>query len=484
MNVRNLFKNQLAGCFVLLICPFQLLFAADFDPDLAMDDACQVALCHPDEEALDVFFVDQSAGSDTNTGGIDDPFASIMAAVDLLEPGDSVCIAEGVYEESVVITTSGTAAEPIMFDVLPGSEGDVVIEGNAFEILGASHVTVRGLKVQNANNGFRVRGPADPYGPPAKNIRLINNRTYNTFSSAFSIWGSSFEEDPGNFNSIDGILVEYSHIELANNGGWDEQITVAQGVKNAHIRYNELTNAGEDINGGEGIDFKDGVQDSYIYNNYIHDIKRRAIYVDGGRAQNALTSNIHIFNNRIVDSPSSGIYVMSEGFGNVDGVYIYNNIVNGAKGPGIGVYEHPRGAEHKMWCAWLSLPPCAQIKNIQIINNTVINANSATWRAGIHIDHPDVTGVIRNNISINSYGRPIQVIGGTTEMQVDHNLCDIEDPDCAIVADPKLNWGLKPNPGSPAIDAGSAEGAPETDYSGVVRPQGAGFDIGAVERKQ
>ena len=36
-------------------------------------------------------------------------------------------------------------------------------------------------------------------------------------------------------------------------------------------------------------------------------------------------------------------------------------------------------------------------------------------------------------------------------------------------------------PGSPAIDAGSAVGAPATDQRGVPRPQGAGVDIGAFE---
>jgi hypothetical protein len=36
-------------------------------------------------------------------------------------------------------------------------------------------------------------------------------------------------------------------------------------------------------------------------------------------------------------------------------------------------------------------------------------------------------------------------------------------------------------PGSPAIDAGSAVGAPATDQRGVARPQGPGVDIGAFE---
>src|SRR5262249_36590490 len=36
-------------------------------------------------------------------------------------------------------------------------------------------------------------------------------------------------------------------------------------------------------------------------------------------------------------------------------------------------------------------------------------------------------------------------------------------------------------PGSPALDAASGVGAPDTDQRGVARPQGGGFDIGAFE---
>jgi hypothetical protein len=56
------------------------------------------------------------------------------------------------------------------------------------------------------------------------------------------------------------------------------------------------------------------------------------------------------------------------------------------------------------------------------------------------------------------------------------------DPKLGPLADnggPTLTMALLP--GSPAIDAGSAIGAPATDQRGVPRPQGAGVDIGAFE---
>ncbi len=42
-------------------------------------------------------------------------------------------------------------------------------------------------------------------------------------------------------------------------------------------------------------------------------------------------------------------------------------------------------------------------------------------------------------------------------------------------------YDMRLQPGSAAIDSGSAALAPLTDIEGVPRPQGAGFDLGAYE---
>jgi predicted outer membrane repeat protein len=56
----------------------------------------------------------------------------------------------------------------------------------------------------------------------------------------------------------------------------------------------------------------------------------------------------------------------------------------------------------------------------------------------------------------------------------------ITTADPLLVDGPNGNVHLKP--GSPAVDAGTCEGAPGEDFEGTPRPQGAGCDIGADEQ--
>ncbi len=70
----------------------------------------------------------------TGDGSKDNPFGTIQEAVDAAGPGDAVLVAEGVYRESVVVSTSGTPEAYILIK----AESGAVLDGSAAEFLDRS----------------------------------------------------------------------------------------------------------------------------------------------------------------------------------------------------------------------------------------------------------------------------------------------------------------------------------------------------------
>jgi len=117
-------------------------------------------------------------------------------------------------------------------------------------------------------------------------------------------------------------------------------------------------------------------------------------------------------------------------------------------------------------------------ENCRIINNTVVDCNDdrpgpPAIRTTAHKKGTPAKGcVIRNNIAT-----AISADKGS-DMTADHNLI-VKDLK-SVFADPaKKDFRL--TQASPAIDAGSAEAAPENDILRAKRPQGRSVDIGAYE---
>ena len=65
--------------------------------------------------------------SDRNDGTDDSPFATITAAVKLVQPGERVLIKKGVYREYVGVPRSGTPKQPIVIEA--EQTGEVIISG-------------------------------------------------------------------------------------------------------------------------------------------------------------------------------------------------------------------------------------------------------------------------------------------------------------------------------------------------------------------
>jgi hypothetical protein len=219
----------------------------------------------------------------------------------------------------------------------------------------------------------------------------------------------------------------------------------------------------------------------------VHDIphgERTCLYVDawGTRA----TSDIRVYGNTLHHC-AAGITLASEDGGLVRDIHIYNNVIYASQSNGLeigdwgefGVLRHP-------------------VETVTFVNNTVYANGTGGWGAGFWNGNSHVKHIVVRN-TVFSQNETAQMLNeSTASLTVDHNLIDGTQDDAhaiagteAVEGDPlfvdPVQADFRLRAGSPAIDAGSAVDAPETDLSGQPRPRdgdgdgAARFDIGAYE---
>lgn len=410
------------------------------------------------------------AGDDANPGTMDAPWRTIQHAADLLEAGETVYLRAGAYTERVQVRRSGTSDAYISFVAYPGEspviDGAGVVlpadQAGLFEINGADYIRVSGLHIINAgpddnSNGILVH--------QARGITLEGNRTDGTRSSGIGVW-----------NSRD-VLVRGNEIVRACAGGYQESLTVA-GTINFEVADNLVRDT---LGGKEGIDAKDGSQNGTIHGNLVDGVPAVGIYID---AWDKLTSDISVYQNTVRNGGGDGIALASEMGGSLENIQIYNNLVYRNGYVGIAITRNGPSPDHPM-------------SGITIVNNTVWS-NGTTWGGGITVDNPDAVGVIvRNNVLSENLSFQLSVGADVPpeSVTVDHLLIDgyrgnAEDGETRgadyLEGDPQFRdapaGDFHLQPGSPAVDAGSATDAPAADFDGTPRPQGGGWDIGAYER--
>lgn len=407
-------------------------------------------------------------GRDTNAGTKTRPWKTIQHAADRLRAGQTVYIRAGTYRERVRPKYSGTAGHLISYRAYPGEQPTIdgsritlpADQAGLFEIAGRAFIRVSRLRVINArpnanSNGILVTASHD--------ILIDGNRTENTRSSGIGVWRSR------------NVTVRSNEIVKACNGGHQESLTIA-GTDTFVVEKNIVRDTGPDK---EGIDAKDGSRNGKIRGNLVHHVPAVGIYVD---AWDKPTSNIEVSGNT-VHHAGNGIALASEAGGLLSNIRVVNNVVSDATWFGIVVTRNGEDVPHPM-------------TGITIVNNTVWRSGNP-WGGGIGVDDPDASNVIvRNNIlSANrSFQLSLSADVPAAGVTIDHNLIhgyrgDLEDGEILGNA-PVTGNPLFVNPaagdfhirvGSPAIDAGSATGAPRTDFDGRTRPRGSGFDIGAFE---
>jgi parallel beta-helix repeat protein len=406
-----------------------------------------------------VFYVSKN-GSDQNPGSIDQPWKTIQKAANTLVAGDTVYIRGGTYNERVNLVNRNNGANSyITFVNYPGES--VILNGNGiaiqygfglFHIEKSSFIRVSGLQVQYSNG-------AGIYVGYSNNIKVDNNRTYDTVKSGIGIWASK------------NVVVDNNDIALACNAhpnylASEENISIAAGSSNVEVKNNyvhQAANIPDGYAGGEGINVKDGAHDVNIHHNIVHldertdgkPSNRLAFGLDAWKNE---TYNIRFYNN-IAYNNRVGFVIESEAGATARDIYVFNNI---AYNNGTG-YLIPNWAQNET-----SLK-----KNIYFINNT-----SYKNTTGINVNSVKIENIIiRNNIFWQD-AIPIRIGSTVNQSQIisEYNLINI-DPKFINAA----GGDFRLLSSSPAIDLGSSINAPNTDFAGNPRPQGTGFDIGAYE---
>ncbi|ANQ47447.2 DUF1565 domain-containing protein [Flammeovirga sp. MY04] len=343
-------------------------------------------------------------GNDRNKGTKEKPYKTVAKATSNAVAGDIVYIQAGVYTKGLTVQNSGEENKYIEFRTYEGDEHQVVFEGKGISIISKNYIKINGFRIQNADNGVKVEGPAH-------HIIIENNYTYNTFSSGIIAWGVPWQKDPMEYNNIQHLYIHNNKVEKACNGGWNECITLANGIRNFEVTNNEVFNGGDPINGGEGIDIKEGCQDGIVAYNYTHHLTRRGIYIDAGGVLGfapPLMKNIKVFGNisrfnTHQKHQCHGMAVMTEGDGDVQDIEIYNNVFSDNNMDGLMIYKHPVGS--------------GKLKNITIHQNLIFNNK----RHGILINDRTSENIkVAHNIINQNELKEIALVSG--EAEVNDNL--------------------------------------------------------------
>lgn len=413
-----------------------------------------------------------TTGNDLNPGTEAQPWRTIQKAANTLAAGDTVYIRTGTYPERVIPQNSGGEGQYITYAAYPGET--VMVDGSGitlpddlaglFEVSSKSYIKISGLRVINA-------------GPYANNAAILvndssyiiveGNHTYNTVSSGIGVWGSDHV-------TVDGNTIEHACTDI-----WQECLTVAE-TESFEVKNNEVFDCQE-----EGIIVKDNAAYGQLYRNHVHHVGSTGLYVD---SWNRYTHDIEVFQNVVHDIADNGFAVGSEDGGTLVNVHFYNNIAYNNRYVGLSVSANG-----------LSGP----MQDIYIVNNTFHNNGWADWGGGILVDNVNAQNVvIRNNITSQNLYFQIAVNPSVPAQNatIDHNLINgyrghgdegETRGDDYVEGNPRFvnpfgaDFHLQYD--SPAIDAGSAQDAPNNDFDDHPRPRDgdedgtAEYDIGAYE---
>ncbi|HEX2961264.1 MAG TPA: T9SS type A sorting domain-containing protein [Ignavibacteriales bacterium] len=415
------------------------------------------------------YYVDASRGSDANSGRSSSlPWKTIQKAANSMAAGDTCFVVPGSYPERINVSTSGTQSAPIVYKAL--GQGAVT---KGFTII-ANYVTVDGFEVTETSRtswvdgaGFHIKG---------QYVKVLNNYIHITYRE-----GIRLGDDAASTATANCLLQNNKIIRVGHSG------ILVCGANNV-VKGNEIAGVVQwSVTNPQNLDavglrfFGTG---HIICNNYIHDImlsdpeNGNAPHVDAVQTwgpatymtieNNTFAMGEPTLNKQIsmvteVNAPVNDLtYRNNVCYNTLRGLNIYGSHVSGTSTP----IENLK-VENNTFDGFVDNPvelhdcPNAKVMN-NIFNNTV----------ELYIDAKTASGGLQ--IGYNSYFHTDGTLPGGTHYQG-----DLWGTDPKFVSPSQRDYHLQATSG--LIDKGAVLSDVTADLSGISRPQGTSYDMGAYE---
>jgi MYXO-CTERM domain-containing protein len=359
------------------------------------------------------------SGDDSSSGTEAQPFKTIKHGASVLTPGDTLWVRAGTYAEELNndIPAGTSWASPVTVAAYPGDKP----------------------VIQPASGASRVL-------------------TFASQSSSYVIV-DGFVLDAKNA-SVDAVKVT-----LGSSGGASHHVRIVRSeVMNSPgqgiLVTGEVGKNGLDVTGNEFIDLDvhDNGTTDFDHGFYISTagnlVERCRVHANAGWG-------IHVYNGSADDADDNVIR----------GNRSYDNARVGNRGVGIGIYSGSGTLAYNnlIWGNKIGIALNYGATDAGVYNNVVYG----NLEAGISVG-PETTGASVVNDVV--WQNPIGLDDSGSGTSTDANLVDV-DPG---LTDP-ANQDFRPTPASPVIDQGTTLPEVAVDIDGVLRPQGAAYDIGAYE---
>ncbi len=283
-------------------------------------------------------------GSDANNGNINAPWLTIQFAIDQVQPGDTIFVRSGTYNEYVIFNQSGNSGQPIILSGYPNEL--VVLDGNnlnwryGIDLSENDNLVIQDLTIRDyirdGLRGFGVVGWGSNNNIIVKNLVLSLVGTPIKFAAAGSEISSNIEIKNITAFSYDGAGIDLGPERIANvliqnvilDGPMGGSDTSVDGIAVEDGDTISIQNVILRGHAGDGVDLK-------ADNVTVQQVDARYYARDGAKlwGQNVLLEN-SIFLGGVLEGltlPGAGPYV------------IRNNIFGIANGYGytavIGPYE-------------------------------------------------------------------------------------------------------------------------------------------------